>query len=771
MHNSGFSEDIRVWPAIRAATLLATAILGPFPALHAQPYTQWRLVQPFTNLNAPLSLCGKVDYLITASTICFQDYQSYGLPTSQVLSLVQPAIATSTGGSITVNIKVGSEPTYRYRYSWTFDRDATVVALKQPLVITLKFESLDCTDPNNCRNPFITFSTIGRGVTQAPGENRYYAFNAPPYGLGQTAIKQFTVNLDGYPEAGFDLNLINGTVFGGAVSVSYRYQGETGATGGGGGGGGNAAGFGGQWATNFGTFTGPLSMTVNGNTVTGVYANTDGSFKGAFTCTVSGNVCTGTFADPANSGTLVLTLAGDGQSFTAAWSATNGNKGVWNGTKTATSTCGGTCSLGSPGQGIGAGGGTGSVTVTASSTWTVTPPTDPWIHITSGASGNGNGTVTFTVDPNTGPPRSTTLSIGGQATTIFQNGTPTGVTAGCNYLIQSSTTQTAPVGGGNGLIQIVTGQACGWTAATATSWITLNTGATNVGNGAVSYTTAANNTGNPRSGAVIVAGQYVVVNQAGGVPAGTPSISTGGIVNAASYATGGPPNGLAQGSFFSIFGTSLGPDQPVKASGYPLPTSISGASVQVIQGGTTYNAPLVFTSATQINGIIPSNVPLGNAQVTVTFNGKTGLAAPLLVSKTSTGIFYQAVNGSNRGIAQNVASATDYPLNLPSAPAKPGQIIVLWATGLGPVNGPDNAAPGTNARDMTETPVTITVGGVAAQRNYAGRQSETAGVDNIYFTLPANVPLGCNIPVVISAGGVAANTTTLAISADGSPCQ
>ena len=70
MHNSGFSEDIRVWPAIRAATLLAAAILGQFPALDAQPYTQWRLVQPFTNTNAPLSLCGKPRESITASTIC-----------------------------------------------------------------------------------------------------------------------------------------------------------------------------------------------------------------------------------------------------------------------------------------------------------------------------------------------------------------------------------------------------------------------------------------------------------------------------------------------------------------------------------------------------------------------------------------------------------------------------------------------------------------------------------------------------------------------------
>jgi len=50
--------------------------------------------------------------------------------------------------------------------------------------------------------------------------------------------------------------------------------------------------------------------------------------------------------------------------------------------------------------------------------------------------------------------------------------------------------------------------------------------------------------------------------------------------------------------------------------------------------------------------------------------------------------------------------------------------------------------------------------------------AQTAAVDNVYFIVPTNgVPYGCNVPVVITAGGVAANTTMIAITADGSPCQ
>ena len=640
--------------------------------------------------------------------------------------------------------------------------------LNRTPVVTLKSESLDCTDPNTCPNPFTFIRPYGVLVSAAAGlgrgEGSIYVFNSPPFGFGNPATRGVaTIFGDNYPRVGFDFWFA--AVPGSAATsesyliVSYRYQGET-----------AAAGLAGQWSTNFGPFTGPVTMSVNGNSVIGTYKNTDGTFNGTFTCTVSGNTCTGTFADPANSGAIVLTLAADGGSFTAAWSATNGNKGTWSGTKASSSICTGTCTLSPLGQAIGAGGGSGTVGVTTSSTWTAVPDA-PWIHVASGATGSGNGTVTFTVDPNTGAPRSGTISIAGQTASVFQNGTPVGITAGCNYLIQSNTTQNVAVASANGLIQIVTNQSCGWTASTSTPWITLNSGASSVGNGAVSYTAAANTTGSPRSGSIVIAGQNVVVNQAGGVLPGTPAIATGGIVNAASYAPGGAPNSLAEGSFFSIFGTSLGPDQPLKVSGYPLPATLSGVGVKFVQGSNSYDAPLVFVSATQINGIIPSNVALGSAQVTVSYNGKTSSLANILVSKTSLGVFFQAVNGNNTGIAQNVASSTDYPLNLPSTPAKPGQIVIMWATGLGPLNGPDNVAPGVNAGDMTGVPVTITVGGVPVPRLYAGRQSETAGVDNVYFTLPIGVPLGCNVPVAITAGGGAANTTTIAISADGSPCQ
>jgi uncharacterized protein (TIGR03437 family) len=246
-----------------------------------------------------------------------------------------------------------------------------------------------------------------------------------------------------------------------------------------------------------------------------------------------------------------------------------------------------------------------------------------------------------------------------------------------------------------------------------------------------------------------------------------PTITAGGIVNTASYT----PGTIAQGSLFSIFGSNLGPSTPVAAASFPIPATLGGSSVTITQNGQQYNAWVEYASAGQVNAILPSNVPVGNAQLTVTYNGLTSLPANITVSTTSFGVFFTSANEADAAIAQNYVGPSSYPLNQPSTPAMPGQVVLVWGTGLGPISTPDNVAPGAAAVDMTNVPVAITVGGIPAPRLYAGRQSQSAAVDNIYFTIPAGVPFGCQVPLAITAGGVSSNGTTIAVTSDGSPCQ
>jgi hypothetical protein len=75
-------------------------------------------------------------------------------------------------------------------------------------------------------------------------------------------------------------------------------------------------------------------------------------------------------------------------------------------------------------QDVPAGGGSGSIVVTASPAscaWTATAGV-PWLTITSGASGTGDGTVGFSAAANPGGQRSGTLTVAGQPFTVTQAG-------------------------------------------------------------------------------------------------------------------------------------------------------------------------------------------------------------------------------------------------------------------------------------------------------------------------------------------------------------
>jgi C1A family cysteine protease len=107
-----------------------------------------------------------------------------------------------------------------------------------------------------------------------------------------------------------------------------------------------------------------------------------------------------------------------------------------------------------------ASGGSGTVSVTAanSCSWTASS-NDSWIGITSGASGTGNGTVTFSVSANNGASRTGSLRIGGQTLSVTQSGGST-----CTYSI-SPAQQTFDAAGGNGSVAVTAvGTSCAWIA-------------------------------------------------------------------------------------------------------------------------------------------------------------------------------------------------------------------------------------------------------------------------------------------------------------------
>lgn len=99
-------------------------------------------------------------------------------------------------------------------------------------------------------------------------------------------------------------------------------------------------------------------------------------------------------------------------------------------------------------------GGNYSITVNTQEgcSWTVENNTS-WIVITSGSSGTGNGTISFTLQPNTTETRGATMSVAGQSVSVLQSG-------GCNYTPTPASIN-VPSNGGQGSFTINLSEGCG----------------------------------------------------------------------------------------------------------------------------------------------------------------------------------------------------------------------------------------------------------------------------------------------------------------------
>lgn len=282
-------------------------------------------------------------------------------------------------------------------------------------------------------------------------------------------------------------------------------------------------------------------------------------------------------------------------------------------------------------------------------------------------------------------------------------------------------------------------------------------------------------------GSVTTGNQGLTVNigglssEMGSLPIATGPI-IGAVTNAASYIDPTLPNGgIAQGSIAVIKGVNLGPANLSVASNAFQNTTLSGTSLSITVGGTTVAGLMYYTSATQAAFLLPSNTPAGTGTITATYNGQAGPAAPIAVVASNLGIFTASSDGQGAGIVTNgdysLVSATKAsncggPYTTCGA-ANPGDTLVLWATGLGPVTGSDAAGAGLGV-NMPNIPLTLWLGGVQAQVTYQGRSGCCIGEDEIVFVVPANVPTGCAVPLAVQIGSEISNYTFLPVAPKGS---
>lgn len=242
-----------------------------------------------------------------------------------------------------------------------------------------------------------------------------------------------------------------------------------------------------------------------------------------------------------------------------------------------------------------------------------------------------------------------------------------------------------------------------------------------------------------------------------------PTVAAGGVLNVASYAYAGLPNGsIAQGSMFVAFGSNMGTVN--SATSFPLPKELGNTSIKVISGSTSVDAIMIYTTPGQVAAILPSSTPVGSATLTLTNNGQTSSPVDIQIVPSSFGAFTQNQAGSGPAIIQDYVSATELPTNTITNPAYPGQTVILWGTGLGPVTG-DEAGKPLPGNMQSALNVEVWVGNALATVTYAGRSGCCAGIDQIDFIVPQDVQ-GCYLAVSVQAGsaGILSNFPSIAVA-------
>ena len=207
-----------------------------------------------------------------------------------------------------------------------------------------------------------------------------------------------------------------------------------------------------------------------------------------------------------------------------------------------------------------------------------------------------------------------------------------------------------------------------------------------------------------------------------------------------SGATFGP--GLARGGIFSLFGTRLA-DGERSAGTLPLPTDLNDLTVTV----DGRPAPLFYVGDIQVNGQLPHG-ETGDVLVVVKSNRKSSTPYVLRIDEVAPRLFQTA---DDRCVAQNAPS---YAINSPGNPARPGEVIIAYLSGIGAVSPlvPDGEASPSVPLARSGLPVSAKVGGKVADLHFLGLTPGLVGVAQANVEIVQGLPDGYQ-KLEISVGG------------------
>jgi len=238
------------------------------------------------------------------------------------------------------------------------------------------------------------------------------------------------------------------------------------------------------------------------------------------------------------------------------------------------------------------------------------------------------------------------------------------------------------------------------------------------------------------------------------------------VLNAASYSAGI----LAPDAIGTIFGAGYvsQPSATDSSSGSDTPSeaNLAQPTVRIIDNaGVEYQATVFFAASNQINFLMPSNITLGPALVTVTdFNGGVSLGS-FTIARVAPGMFSANSTGEGAGSAYMIQVHTDgsqdprvnvatfdygrnmfVPAILRLDPETGKLFLEVYVTGI---------RHGSN--------ITLTINGENIPVLYAGAHGQFPGLDQINVELPAGLKGAGEVKLQITADDDSSNAVTVIV--------
>lgn len=231
---------------------------------------------------------------------------------------------------------------------------------------------------------------------------------------------------------------------------------------------------------------------------------------------------------------------------------------------------------------------------------------------------------------------------------------------------------------------------------------------------------------------------------------------------------------FAPGSYLEIRGSNLAdPADPRITSGGGLwastdfnglnaPTELDGISVS-IDGKSAF---VSYISPVQINVQAPQDTATGSVAITVTnckatsskFTFMEKTLAPGLLAPASFDIggkqYMAATFASDANVTYVLNTSAGAGLGITSRPAKPGDLIIAYGVGFGPVTPAISPGVIEEQSNTLANPVTISFGSTNASVSFQGLAGSFVGLYEFYITVPAGLASG-DYAINVTQNGVA----------------